>query len=174
MTVARPTLSRSASGLRHLRWAREVLGTLTALAAHEAHFTEAQLAALRAEVGQVTALVSALSAAVKPYRDFLERARTLTRGKLRAAEIIADPAAREAAERESVTLTEPARSTLHAALSAAIDATREGLSAMDERLLSVFPPGTVVKLYPKLTADATRVMDIGDPDDDAAGRSPEE
>lgn len=173
MTVPRPTLSRSASGLRHLRWAREILGTLTALAAHEAHFTEAQLAALRAEVGHVTALVSALSAAVKPYRDYLERARTLTRGKLRAADIVADPAAREAAEEEMLERTEPMREALHAALSARIDATREGLSAMDERLLSVFPPETVVSLYPTLTTDAARVLDIGDPDDDAAGPHPE-
>lgn len=165
--IERPTLARSASGLRHLRWAREVLGTLTALADHEAHLTEAQLAAVRAEVAHVTGLVAALSAAVKPYRDFLERTRTLARGKVRAAEIVADPEAREAARREMEIRTEPARQALHAALAAAIDATRDGLCAMDERLLAVFPDRVVVSLYPALASGADRVLDEGDPDDDA-------
>ena len=167
--LPRPTLARSASGLRHLRWTREVLGTLTALAAHDAHLTEAQLAAVRAEVAHVAGLVAALSAAVKPYRDFLERTRTLTRGKLRAAEIVGDAGAREAALREMASRTEPAREALHATLSAAIDATRDELCAMDERLLAVFPADVVVQMYPTLTPDAGRVLDGDDPDDDAAG-----
>jgi uncharacterized protein YPO0396 len=165
----RPTLARSASGLRHLRWAREVLGTLAALASHEARFTEAQLAALRAEVSRVSELVAALSAAVKPYRDFLERTRTLARGKVRAAEIVGDAGAREAALREMADRTEPARQALHAALSAAIDATRDGLREVDERLAATLGHEVVVSLYPNLTPDASRVLDDGDPDDDAAG-----
>src|SRR5262249_46619787 len=79
-------LDRSASGLRHLRWAREVLGTLHAFASLEPHLSAAQQAALGAEIERVTALVTALSGAVKPYRDFLERTRTRSRGALRAAE----------------------------------------------------------------------------------------
>lgn len=181
-SVHRPTLDRSASGLRHLRWAREVLGTLTALAAlaaHDAHdasnagtprtapFSDPQRAALRAEIEHVAALVSHLSAAVKPYRDFLERTRTLARGELRAAEIIGDSSAHEAAAHEMATVIEPARRALHVALAAAIDKARDGLHSMDERLLATFPAEIVAAFYPPLTPDRTRVLDDGDPDDDA-------
>ena len=164
-----PTLDRSASGLRHLRWAREIFGTLTALAAHDARFSDTQRAALRAEIEHVAALVAHLSAAVKPYRDFLERTRTLARGELRAAEILDDPGAREAAARELATVIEPARRALHAALARAIDDARDGLRAMDERLLATFPPEIAAGIYPPLTPDGTRVLDDGDPDDDSAG-----
>lgn len=167
--MAHRVLARNASGLRHLRWAREVLGTLTALAEHQARFTPVQIAALRAEIAHVAALVSTLSGAVKPYRDFLERSRTLTRGKLRAAQILGDTAAREAAFREMSTATEPTREGLKQALTAAVQATRKGLREMDERLLASFSAEVVAGLYPALTADGSRVLDDGDPDDDAAG-----
>lgn len=178
-----PVLARSASGLRHLRWAREVLGTLRGFLVFEAHLSGAQQGALAAEIEHVTALVTALSAAVKPYRDFLERTRTLARGRLRASEYMlyggedlasapgpmeADTAHAEA-KAELASLIEPERRRLHVELERVIDATREGLRAMDERLARSFSAAFVAALYPALTADTTRVLDDGDPNDDAAG-----
>lgn len=175
-------LVRNASGLRHLRWAREVLGTLEGLAAHPEHLSGLQRAAILAEVAHVKSLVLTLSSAVKTYRDFLERTRTHSRGKLRAAELFAsgapglaigDPSigARlvDAARSELSGITEPERRRLHTALARAIDETRAGLVAMEERLGGCFSPEVVSAMYPPLTADATRVHDDGDPDDDAAG-----
>jgi hypothetical protein len=175
-------LARGASGLRHLRWAREVLGTLLALSAHTVHLSSLQKAAIQAEVAHVTSLVTALSSAVKGYRDFLERKRTKSRGKLRAAELIASAArglasldgasgarALESARSEMNGVTEPERRALHTALGRAIDDTRAGLAAMDERLAVAFSPEVVAAMYPGLTADGSRVLDDGDPDDDAAG-----
>lgn len=178
-----PVLARSASGLRHLRWAREVLGSLSGLLAFETHMSAPQRAALAAEIARVTALVAALSAAVKPYRDFLERTRTLSRGRARASEYmvsggegLASPpgpaeaeTARAEAQAELITIIEPERRRLHAGLERAIDGTREGLFQMDQRLARVFSARLVDALYPQLTADASRVQDDGDPDDDAAG-----
>lgn len=173
-------LVRNASGLRHLRWAREVLGTLEGLAAHPEHLTSLQKAAISAEVAHVKSLVLALSSAVKAYRDFLERTRTHSRGKLRAAELLASgghglgdssAGARlvDAARAELNGITEPERRVLHAALARAIDEMRAGFVAMDGRLGGCFAPEVVSAMYPPLTADATRVQDDGDPDDDAAG-----
>ncbi len=175
-------LVRNASGLRHLRWAREVLGTLEGLAAHPEHLTNLQRAAILAEVAHVKSLVLTLSSAVKAYRDFLERTRTHSRGKLRAAELLASGAHGlamgessvgsrlvDAARAELNGITEPQRRALHAALARAIDEMRAGLVAMDERLGGCFAPEVVSAMYPPLTADATRVYDDGDPDDDAAG-----
>jgi hypothetical protein len=178
-----PLLARSASGLRHLRWAREVLGTLSGFLAFEAHMSHSQRAVLAAEIARLTATIAALSAAVKPYRDFLERTRTLSRGRLRAAEyILSNPAAlppppgpieaataRAEAEAALACIIEPERRRLRAALASAIDAAREDLRAMDERLAAAFSPAFVDTLYPPLTTDATRVLDDQDPDDDAAG-----
>lgn len=168
-------LSRSASGLRHLRWAREVLGTLEGLAAHPEHLSSLQRAAILAEVAHVKSLVVTLSTAVKAYRDFLERTRTGSRGKLRAAEIVGswEPAAGtrllESARAELNGITEPQRRVLHTALARAIEELRGGLVAMDDRLGVCFSPDVVAAIYPPLTADASRVHDDGDPDDDAAG-----
>lgn len=178
-----PVLARSASGLRHLRWAREVLGTLKGFSTFEPHMSPAQRAALAAEITRLAETIGALSAAVKPYRDFLERTRTLSRGRLRASEYIlfnlhdfASPpappeaeAARAEALAELASLIEPERCRLHAVLTRAVETTRDDLQAMDERLAEPFSPGFVDALYPPLTADGTRVLDDGDPDDDAAG-----
>lgn len=178
-----PVLARSSSGLRHLRWAREVLGTLVGFRSFEAHLSDLQRAALLAEVAHVTAVVGSLSAAVKPYRDYLERTRTLARGKVRAAEHVArgepsfaspPPAAEAEAARAEAhvalsSVIEPERRRLHVALQHAVDEARAGLSAMDERLARFFSPAFVDALYPPLTADRTRVLDDADPDDDSAG-----
>ncbi len=175
-------LARGASGLRHLRWAREVLGTLLALSGHTTHLSGLQKAALQAEVAHITSLVTALSSAVKGYRDFMERKRTRSRGKIRAAELLASNArglssldgiagtrALEAARAEMNGVTEPERRALHTALGRAIDDTRAGLAAMDERLAVAFSPEVVAAMYPGLTVDGSRVLDDHDPDDDAAG-----
>lgn len=175
-------LARGASGLRHLRWAREVLGTLLALSAQSAYLSGLQKAAIQAEVAHVTSLVTALSSAVKAYRDFMERTRTRSRGKIRAAELLASNArglapldsmasarALEAARAEMNGVTEPERRALHTALGRAIDDMRAGLAAMDDRLAVAFSPEVVAAMYPGLTADGSRVLDDQDPDDDAAG-----
>lgn len=179
----RRVLARSASGLRHLRWTREVLGSLLGFEEHGECLSELQREALRAEIERVSGLVVALSAAVKPYRDFLERTRTKARGKVRAADFLvaggtglASPpgaiAAREiqgAARGEMATVIAPERAALREALGRAIEAARAGLVAMDEHLATVFSPELVAALYPELALDGERVSDDGDPDDDAAG-----
>lgn len=180
--VPHRVLTRSASGLRHLRWAREVLGALLALSGHASHFTSLQKTAIQTEVAHVTSLLTTLSAAVKTYRDFLERIRTRSRGKVRAAEMLVagvrglegvDHAyaarALESARHEMNGVTEPERRALHAALGRAIDDLRAGLAAMDDRLAAAFSPEVAAAVYPQLTADGARVLDDGDPDDDAAG-----
>lgn len=180
-----PLLARSASGLRHLRWAREILGTLQAFACLEGHLSAVQKAALDAEIEHATALVAALSAAVKPYRDFLERSRTRSRGRLRSAAHLvtggsglaappdADAAARlrDAAEAALLGEIEPQRQALRFTLAQAVDATRVGFREMNERLIPAFSARFVAALYPALSADGTRVLDDGDPDDDAAAAS---
>lgn len=40
---------------------------------------------------------------------------------------------------------------------------------MDKRLAVAFSPEVVAAMYPALTADGSRVLDDGNPDDDAAG-----
>lgn len=178
-----PVLERSASGLRHLRWAREVLGTLSGYLLFDEHLSDAQRSALDAELARVTALVAALSGAVKPYRDFLERTRTLARGKVRAcagvaagdAGLASPPAPEQVSAIGAAAAAalggeiETTRRRLREDLSRAIDATRDGLRAMDAHLERTFSPAFVHSLYPALAPGGTRVQDDGDPDDDAAG-----
>lgn len=76
-------LSPSASGLRHLRWSREILASLEAHYEHNPRLSPADRDLVLEEAVKLRALVVALSAAVKPYRDFLERRRTSFRGMLR-------------------------------------------------------------------------------------------
>lgn len=73
----------SASGLRHLRWAREILGSLEAHYEHNPLLATPERDLVLEEAVKLRALVVALSAAVKPYRDFLESRRTQFRGMLR-------------------------------------------------------------------------------------------
>jgi hypothetical protein len=77
-------LARGASGLRHLRWAREIYATL---AAHvdKTDLGAARRGALEKELARLDARIQALSGAVKAYRDFLERERVRHRGAIRAA-----------------------------------------------------------------------------------------
>jgi len=183
MGAEHPILARGASGLRHLRWAREVLGTLHGFAEHEGYLSEVQRGVLRGEVERVTGLVGGLSAAVKPYRDFLERTRTRARGRLRVAEFlvagapelgsppdgVAAGAIHDAVVGEIAAVIEPEREALRWALRLAIEDIRAGLRAMDEQLGAVFSLELVNAIYPELAPDGMRVLDDGDPDDDSAG-----
>ncbi|WP_437783171.1 hypothetical protein [Sorangium sp. So ce1097] len=177
-------LSRGASGLRHLRWAREVLATLEAHVEHNPSLADADREALRGEARALAAAVQALSGAVKPYRDFLERTRVRYRGRVRVAEHLvresnaddaggadgAGEAARahlEEAQAALASMEETQRRPLKAALSAEIDRLREAMSQMDLRLEARLSAAFVESLYPPLTDGASRVVDDGDPDDDA-------
>lgn len=76
-------LSPSASGLRHLRWSREILASLEAHYEHNPLLSTPDRDLVLDEAVKLRTVVIALSAAVKPYRDFLERRRTQFRGMLR-------------------------------------------------------------------------------------------
>ncbi|WP_437837599.1 hypothetical protein [Sorangium sp. So ce1153] len=172
-------LSRGASGLRHLRWGREVLATLEAHVEHNPALDGADREALRGEARVLAAAVQALSEAVKPYRDFLERTRVRYRGRVRVAEHLvreadaghADEGARarlDEAVTELAGMEATQRRPLKAALSAEIDRLREAMARMDARLEARLSAAFVESLYPPLTDGASRVADDGDPDDDAA------
>lgn len=77
-------LGRGASGLRHLRWAREIYATLAAHA-EGSEMSDGQRMALAKELTRLDARIQGLSGAVKGYRDFLERERVRYRGAIRAA-----------------------------------------------------------------------------------------
>jgi len=89
-------LSRSSSGARHARWAREVLATVKAH--HDTNYLLAaeQRSALSAEIGKVEPRLAALESAVAPYRNFLEHAHVDTRAKQRVANYLCDEAQRAA------------------------------------------------------------------------------
>src|SRR5262249_33092907 len=85
-------LSRSASGLRHLRWSREILATLEAHYEHNPRLTPPERDAVLREAIEFRAVVTALSGAVKPYRDFLERRRIQFRGMQRVGQFLCEGA----------------------------------------------------------------------------------
>ncbi|MFO0759999.1 MAG: hypothetical protein U0359_26175 [Byssovorax sp.] len=97
------TLSRSASGLRHLRWAREILATLEAHYEHNGRLAQRERDVVLDEAMKLRALVTHLSGAVKPYRDFLERRRVLFRGMQRVGRYLCEDA-RARAEKALVPL----------------------------------------------------------------------
>lgn len=175
-------LSASASGLRHLRWAREILATLEVHYEHDGRLAPAERDLVLAEAMELRALVNALSASVKPYRDFLERERTRFRGMLRVGRYLEEAAtsADERAEAEAVRAGfEEAFAAMEAAermprklaLRESIAELRAGLEAMDARLGAKLPAAFVESLYPALAAGGTRVADVDDDDDDATAMS---
>lgn len=89
-------LSRSASGVRHLRWAREILATQKAQLEVNKRLTAAQKTALDAEVKRLEPRIVALSAAVVPHREFVENAHVAVRAKQRVANYLCDEAQRQA------------------------------------------------------------------------------
>jgi len=82
-------IARNASGLRHLRWSREIYATLAAHVEHSDLASEHRTA-LKKELVRLDKQIQNLSSAVKAYRDFLERERVKYRGALRAAHLIDD------------------------------------------------------------------------------------
>jgi hypothetical protein len=173
-------LAASASGLRHLRWAREILGTLEAHYEHDPRLAQAGRDLVLSEAVKLRARVNELSAAVKAYRDFLERERTRFRGMLRVGAYLVRSArgADEASEAEAIAsgmkeafaaLEARERAPRKAAVRAAVTELGAGLAAMDARLGASLSQAFVESLYPELTEDASRVADGEDEDDDASG-----
>lgn len=173
-------LSESASGLRHLRWAREILATLEVHFEHDPRLSQADRDLVLEETAHLRAHVNALSAAVKPYRDFLERERTHFRGMLRVGRYLEETAQGpgEKAEAEAIregfdeafaAIEARERAPRKKALREAIAELRAGLVEMDGRLMTRLPRAFVDSLYPALAEGGTRVADVPDEDDDATG-----
>lgn len=177
-TASTPRLARATSGLRHLRWGREVLATLEAHIERNPTLSEDEREALRDEARALAGAVQALSGAVKPYRDFLERTRVHARGRVRVAEFLerassGDEAARARIEEARAALADQEakqRRPLKAALRIEIDRLRAAMERMDGRVGQRLSAAFVESLYPPLARADTRVADDGDPDDDATAR----
>ena len=174
-----PRLAAEASGLRHLRWGREILGALEMHFEHNPRLLPAERDAVLEESVTLRARVTELSAAAKPYRDFLERERTRFRGLLRVGEHLVETAR----ERDEEAEAEDIRAGFEAAFAAmearevaprrqALREAKAGLRAalveMDGRLRAHLPLAFVESLYPELAAGGMMVADVGDTDDDAA------
>jgi uncharacterized protein YhaN len=177
-------LARGASGLRHLRWAREIYATLAA------HVEQSDLSgerkmALQKELVRLDNQIQNLSSSVKPYRDFLERERVKFRGAIRAAHLVDDTIrvsaadkveaqyaqilrAEHAFEREAL----PRQRALKAGLETAIAELRAHLEEMDVRVAGATSEKFLSSLYPPLITDRSRVADDPDDDDDATGFEP--
>lgn len=174
------TLSEEASGLRHLRWAREILGTLEVHYEHNPRLSSTERDLVLEEIVKLRGCIKALSAAVKAYRDFLERERTRFRGMKRMGQFLVDSAPNPEACNEAVAIQEGFDEALRAmeardrvprkeALRKAVADLRAALGRMNWRLLDELPTAFLDSLYPELTAGDTMVLDDGDGDDDAAG-----
>lgn len=174
-------LARGASGLRHLRWAREIYATLAAHVEHSILLPEHKTA-LKKELVRLDKQIQNLSAAVKPYRDFLERERVKYRGAIRAAQQGSFDIHRSASElgeaqekqifdaetayeREAL----PKQRSLKANLEMAVAEMRAHLEEMDIRVAALTTEKFLTNLYPPLTANRARVADVPDDDDDASG-----
>jgi hypothetical protein len=175
---ARHVLSRTASGLRHLRWAREVLGTLGAHYEHDPLLDADARAFVLTESVELRSAIEKCSIRVKPYRDFLERTRTPMRGMLRVgrylvgeaktAEQKADAATvNEGLEEAFANFDERERKPLKNELGKAIDDLRAHLAAMDAKVAALLGVAFVESLYPELDAQRSFIVDAGDLDDDA-------
>jgi len=166
-------LSEAASGLRHLRWAREILASLEAHARGEGLLDADARGALDEEATRLRELVQKLSGAVKPYRDFLERTRVHFRASTRAALFAAkrgQEAARLAEVEEAFARMEAEqRLPLKAALREVIAELRAWLPAMNDRIRARVPDAESLldSIYPPLATGGERVADVQDDDDDA-------
>jgi hypothetical protein len=177
-------LIEPASGLRHLRWAREVLATLEVHYEHNGNLADVQRDACLTAIVELRAQVNELSSAVKPYRDFLERERTRFRGMIRVGRYLEQTArgAEERAEAQVIAggFTEAfaamearERAPRKRTLRAAIRKLRAALEAMDARLAGMLGAEFVDSLYPALAAGGAMVADAEDGDDDAAAPVPD-
>lgn len=174
-------LARSASGLRHLRWSREIYATLAAHVEHSDLASEHRTA-LKKELVRLDKQIQNLSAAVKAYRDFLERERVKFRGALRAARLIDDAMRSSASDRMNAQIAQllaaetafqrealPRQRILKSNLELAIAEMRAHLEEMDVRVAGVISENFLGSLYPPLIMDRSRVADAPDDDDDASG-----
>lgn len=172
-------LAEEASGLRHLRWAREVLATIESHFEHNPRLSQAEREALLEENVKLRALIVALSTAVKAYRDFLERERVRFRGMQRVARFLgatakdADERAEAAAIQEGVDEATKGmelreRAPRRKAVREGVESLRRGLAAMDARLARATSVELVESLYPELARGGAIVADDGDGDDDGA------
>jgi hypothetical protein len=171
-------LARGASGLRHLRWAREVLGTLTAHYEHHPSLDDAARAFVLEESVELRAAIERLSMRVKPYRDFLERKRTPMRGMVRVGRFLVAEAKTVEEQADARAVSEGfdeafanfdarERRPLKQEVTRAIDELREHLAAMDARIEARLGHAFLESLYPELDATGSFIVDAGDPDDDA-------
>jgi hypothetical protein len=159
-------LAERASGLRHLRWAREIQATLEAHAAH--HGTAAERQTWKAEAAQLAAVIAEVREAVKVYRDYLERVRVKRRGALRAARWLDEEVAlRIHAEHRALEVSE--RAPLKDAVRAGVRRLRDTIAVTLERCERRFGAEITESLLPPLTADGLRIADDDDEDDDATG-----
>jgi len=174
-------IARGASGLRHLRWVREVYATIAAHVEHSDLLNEHRTA-LKKELVRLDKQIQHLSSAVKAYRDFLERERVKHRGALRAAHLVDDVVRAAASDRVNAQAQQIAAATtafqrealpkqraLKANLELGIAEMRAHLEEMDVRIASITSEKFVASLYPPLVADRSRVADEPDDDDDASG-----
>ncbi|MFT3766209.1 MAG: hypothetical protein QM820_11955 [Minicystis sp.] len=99
-------LTRTASGTRHLGWARKVLACAQAHLKHNYLLTPEQQAALAAEVKTLESLVTALQSAVTPYRAFVEEAYLDLHAAQTVADYLCDEAQKDANGRLSPRRTE--------------------------------------------------------------------
>lgn len=175
------TLDPNASGLRHLRWGREILATIEAHYEHDPHVSQDDRDFLLTEAVAMRRVINTLSAAVKAYRDFLERDRTRFRGMVRvgdhlvatarSADETADAAAIAAGFAEILGHVEVRdRAPKRAAVRDAVASLRAEVERACARVEGVLGGALAESLLPALTADRSRVADDGDHDDDAAGR----
>ncbi len=173
-----PRLVESASGLRHLRWAREVLGALEVHFEHDPRLGQHDRDAVLHEMVELRAEIVELSASVKAYRDFLERERTKFRGMMRVGQYLEQTAATpdERADAAAIvagfgeafaSMEERERLPRKRALREAVVHLRQAVREMDERLGASLPSTFVDSLYPALSPACTHVADAGDDDDDA-------
>lgn len=168
-------LSEEASGLRHLRWAREIQASLEAHARGEGLLEADARKILGEEAAKLGELVSRLSGAVKPYRDFLERARVHFRASRRAARFAVgaghepDAARLDEIEEAFARMEREQRLPLKAALRAVIAELRAWLVAMNERIRARLPDAESLLdgIYPPLACGGAYVADVEDDDDDA-------
>lgn len=174
-------LARGSSGLRHLRWAREIYATLAAHVEHSDVLQEHRTA-LKKELVRLDKQIQNLSAAVKPYRDFLERERVKYRGAIRAAQLVDDTIRSSAADPLQAQRTQildaeamfqkealPKQRSLKSNLEMAVAEMRAHLEEMDIRVAALTSETFLASLYPPLTANRSRVADVPDDDDDASG-----
>jgi hypothetical protein len=160
-------LDPRASGLRHLRWAREIAAGLHALARPEFGLATPHRADAERLAHELDGAIARCSEAVKAYRDFLERTRVHARAverllphaeasaRARLAPFLADTEAERLRRRERLT---EQKERLREAVGSALEKAR----AHPE--LGPFAP----HVAPPIAADASSVVDHADADDDAS------